>query len=89
MEDFKNNIKEAISTGNTKEIMHLIQSLRDVRDDMTQRDKTRVLGQGLYDVIISPNLTVNLVRLLTEAGADVNHTDCFKQTVLLQALGER
>lgn len=89
MEDFKNNFKEAISTGDTKEIMHLIQSLRDVRDDMSQGDKTRVLGQGLYDVIISPNRTVDLVRQLTEAGADVNHTDCFKQTVLLQALGER
>lgn len=75
MEDFKNNFKEAISTGDTKEIMHLIQSLRDVRDDMSQGDKTRVLGQGLYDVIISPNRTVNLVRQLTEAGADVNHTN--------------
>lgn len=74
MEDFKNNFKEAISTGDTKEIMHLIQSLRDVRDDMSQGDKTRVLGQGLYDVIISPNRTVDLVRQLTEAGADVNLT---------------
>lgn len=72
MEDFKNNFKEAISTGDTKEIMHLIQSLRDVRDDMSQGDRTRVLGQGLYDVIISPNRTVDLVRQLTEAGADVN-----------------
>lgn len=86
MEDFKNNFKEAISTGDAKEIMHLIQSLRDIRDGMTQGDKTCVLGQGLYDVIISPNRTVNLVRQLTEAGADVNHTDGFKQSVLLQAL---
>lgn len=86
MEDFKNNFKEAISTGDTKEIMHLIQSLRDIRDGMTQGDKTCVLGQGLYDVIISPNRTVNLVRQLIEAGADVNHTDGFKQSVLLQAL---
>lgn len=85
MEDFKDNFRAAISSGDTNEITHLMQSLQDGYGDLTREDKARVLGQGLYDVVISPHCTVDLVRQLIKAGADVNHTDDFKQSVLLKA----
>ncbi|XP_062595431.1 uncharacterized protein LOC134256777 [Saccostrea cucullata] len=87
MEELKKKFKEATLSGNEDDISKLVQSLINNNEDLTTKDKCHILGQGLYDSILSGSCTIGIIKLFEGAGVDLSFTDPLGQSLLLKSVG--